>query len=70
MKQDNIMKLTTEMITNSMSDNGGYTKGQLAIIGVEWPPIQGWKESITKKDFDIDIIYNFTIYNRKHLFMG
>lgn len=63
------MKLTTEMITNSMSENGGYTKPQLAIIGVEWPPIKGWKQNIIEVDFDIDIIYEFTIYNRKHLFM-
>ena len=28
--------------------NGGYTKAQLASLGVPWPPPKGWKKKLIK----------------------
>jgi hypothetical protein len=36
------MKLTKKQIMDGSSNNGGWSKPQLAILGVEWPPQQGW----------------------------
>lgn len=40
------MKLTLEQIEAGRSPAGGYTKEQLAIWGVPWPPPKGWKEAL------------------------
>lgn len=36
------------MITleDTKSSNGGWSKAQLALLGVPWPPVKGWKEQI------------------------
>ncbi|MBQ9191705.1 MAG: hypothetical protein IJ142_08965 [Bacteroidaceae bacterium] len=36
--------LTREIIESARTPNGGYTKSQLAAIGVEWPPAEDWIE--------------------------
>lgn len=38
------IKLTREIIEAARTPNGGFTKSQLAAIGVDWPPLQGWIE--------------------------
>lgn len=37
------VKVTFQFIKNGMSPNGGWTKDQLAILGVPWPPTSGWQ---------------------------
>jgi hypothetical protein len=29
-----------------MTDAGGYTRAQLNLLNVEWPPVHGWKERL------------------------
>ena len=36
--------LTREIIEAARTPNGGFTKNQLAAIGIEWPPSQTWIE--------------------------
>jgi hypothetical protein len=36
--------VTFEWITKYQTKNGGYTRNQLALIGVDWPPVSGWKD--------------------------
>ena len=44
--------ITLDIIEKGKTSNGGYTKRQLEIIGVEWPPHKGWKkEFITLRIF-------------------
>jgi hypothetical protein len=38
-----MFKVTNEWLYNNRTANGGYTKDQLRSIGVEWPPLRGWK---------------------------
>ncbi len=43
------MKITKEFIEKGVSNEGGYTKQQLAILGVAWPPKTGWKNRCVGK---------------------
>lgn len=36
--------LTRELIEAARTPNGGFTKSQLAAVGVEWPPAPDWIE--------------------------
>ena len=40
------MKLTFEEIEAGRSEKGGYSKAQLALWGVPWPPPKGWREAL------------------------
>jgi hypothetical protein len=41
------MIITHELINNGKrSGNGAWTKQQLALIGVQWPPQKGWKQKV------------------------
>ena len=36
------MKLTRENIHAAGSSGTGFNRGQLAVLGIEWPPKKGW----------------------------
>jgi hypothetical protein len=38
--------ITEEFLALGRSTAGGWTKAQLALLGVPWPPIAGWKATI------------------------
>jgi len=40
------LQITDELIEAGKSDRGGWTKAQLAILGVPWPPEAGWKDRV------------------------
>ena len=40
------MIITNEFILNLRSLNGGYSRELLAALGVRWPPMKGWKDTI------------------------
>jgi hypothetical protein len=48
------MKITEELILNGMSENGGWSKRQLETLGVEWPPITGWKDRVIGNEIESD----------------
>jgi hypothetical protein len=35
--------VTAELLAAGRSERGGWSKAQLAILGVAWPPTTGWK---------------------------
>lgn len=41
-KEEPSIVLTKDMIEAARTPNGGFTKSQLAAIGIEWPPPQDW----------------------------
>lgn len=43
------MKITEQVLETLKSQNGGYTKETLALLGVSWPPKRGWKKALLKK---------------------
>lgn len=40
--------ITLDIIEKGKTKNGAWTKRQLEILGVQWPPIKGWKEDVKK----------------------
>lgn len=40
------MDITEDLIAAGTSERGGLSKRQLALLGVDWPPLSGWKKSI------------------------
>lgn len=40
------MKITKQYIESFLSERGGYTKANLAKLGVDWPPQKGWKKRL------------------------
>jgi len=38
---------TLEEIASARSEKGGYTKADLAKLGVSWPPPKGWLKELT-----------------------
>lgn len=40
------MKITQELIESGQSGNGGWTREQLELIGVQWPPKHGWRQRV------------------------
>jgi hypothetical protein len=51
------VRITPELLEAGKSSRGGWSKAQLAILGVAWPPAAGWKArvigvSISRADAD------------------
>lgn len=42
---DDAVTLTHQMIQRA-GNNGGYTTEQLRVVGLEWPPVKGWKRRL------------------------
>jgi hypothetical protein len=38
-----MFKVSREWIDQFCTEAGGWTRDQLEVIGIEWPPIKGWK---------------------------
>jgi hypothetical protein len=41
-----MVTITNELIESGKSAAGGYSKAQLALLGVTWPPLSGWKKRV------------------------
>lgn len=41
--------ITEGIIQRGQSERGGWTKQQLAILGIRWPPPKGWKKKVVGK---------------------
>jgi hypothetical protein len=41
--------ITEEFIALGRSAAGGWTRVQLAALGVPWPPLKGWKATVLGK---------------------
>ena len=61
------IKLTENDIKNGESKNGGYSKQQLELVGVKWPPRKGCKKEIIGKTFDGEVINQFISLKDQHL---
>lgn len=53
------MKLTKKQILECRSPAGGWTKKQLAILGIEWPPEKGWMWRAVAKDITAEEYQTF-----------
>lgn len=46
--------ITSELIEEGKSEKGGWTKFQLSLLGVQWPPQKGWKEIVIGRRIAIE----------------
>jgi len=53
------MKITKEWIKDNCTVKGGYTKLQLACIGIVWPPVSGWKTRAIGREITEEQRQNF-----------
>ena len=44
------MKLTKQFLQDHRTKSGAWTREQLRIIGVNWPPVKGWQSLIAGKE--------------------
>lgn len=51
--------ITEEELESSRSLRGGWTANQFELIGVDWPPLSGWKKEILKTPIPEDNIVRF-----------
>lgn len=40
------MVITKEFLEQGRAENGAWTRAQLEVIGVSWPPKKGWMEAV------------------------
>jgi ribonuclease HI len=48
------IEVTDELIDAAMSAAGGWSRKQLAILGVPWPPVKGWRAMLIGTKLDAD----------------
>jgi len=46
MSEPMMVTITAELIDSGKSAAGGYSRAQLALLGVAWPPVSGWKRQV------------------------
>ncbi|MDC0637477.1 hypothetical protein OAP25_02130 [Flavobacteriaceae bacterium] len=44
------MKLTKQFLLDNRTKSGAWTREQLRIIGVNWPPVKGWQSLVAGKE--------------------
>ena len=44
------MKITQEFVNKHKTEKGGFTREQLLILGVSWPPKKGWMRNVIGKE--------------------
>jgi hypothetical protein len=45
-REDNTMTMTTEEVDQYRSEYGGWDKDGLSRLGVQWPPVKGWRRRL------------------------
>jgi hypothetical protein len=59
MNETEMVTITDDLIEGGKSAVGGYSKAQLALLGVTWPPLRGWKKGIVGKQITKDAATRF-----------
>ena len=54
-----IVTITDDLIESGKSAAGGYSKAQLALLGVAWPPVSGWKKDVIGRQITSDAAAKF-----------
>ena len=47
-----MIRLTDRLIEGGKTRRGGFTRAQLAVLGVSWPPKGGWKQRLIGTSID------------------
>jgi hypothetical protein len=57
--------ITNDLIAAGMTGNGGWTRIQLALIGVSWPPPKGWRRRAIGRRIPKDDAERFVAIGRE-----
>jgi hypothetical protein len=49
-----------------MSANGAWNKPQLAMLGVSWPPIKGWKANLIRSGYRFSVEEHALFVSLRH----
>lgn len=60
-------RITTDLLAAGESQRRGWSKAQLAAVGVEWPPLKGWKSRIVGLEISADNAAIFVTLKDAHL---
>lgn len=44
------MTITREWLLSIRTHKGGWTKAQLAALGISWPPPKGWQQTLIGRE--------------------
>ncbi len=53
--------ITLEVIEKLKTRAGGWTRRDLALLGVPWPPVSGWKDRIIGNEMSPALIRRLSI---------
>jgi hypothetical protein len=59
MNESVMVTITDDLIESGKSVAGGYSKAQLVLLGVAWPPVTGWKKQIIGSQITSDAAARF-----------
>jgi len=63
-----MFRVTRQWLRQHASGNGGWTRAQLAAIGVSWPPPKGWVDSLIGSEIEERVRDEFErLCNRENL---
>lgn len=60
-----MIPLTEAVLNDGRSTKGGWSKDQLACLGVSWPPATGWKAAILGQPFPEEALEKFKRLKRR-----
>ena len=52
-------KITDELLESGRSESGGWSRAQLHLIGVAWPPPKGWKRTAIGREVPDEVAAEF-----------
>lgn len=61
------MLITEQVLKDAESINGAWSRKQLEIIGVKWPPPKGWKKKILGTEIEYSKIKKLLSLKNKHI---
>lgn len=53
------MTVTRELLERGKSDRGGWSRAQLALLDVPWPPPRGWGQEVLGREIDAETAARF-----------
>ncbi|MFB9143543.1 GIY-YIG nuclease family protein [Vibrio artabrorum] len=65
-----LITLTEERLTKAKTPKGGYSKAQLQVLGVNWPPTGGWKKRLIGKKVTLYRFIEFVRASRNKSYLN
>jgi hypothetical protein len=61
------MEITNEWLEQWKTPGGGYTRKQLELLGVSWPPAKGWKKSVVGAELADETAKSFEVSSGRQI---